>query len=357
MTFVFIYTMISQNQILVKGVFMSKIFKAANLYAVNDLRYEDASLSECKKDELIIEVKSCGICGSDISRVYDKGTYHFPTIIGHEFSGKVSYDPENKVSGKKVVVFPLLPCFKCKSCKEGNYATCENYDYYGSRCDGGMSEYIIVKRWNVLIIPQNLSYDEAAMCEPISVARHAILKLGIQNGDNVFISGAGPIGLIAGMWAKSFGAKDVFYIDVDERKTEFAKNLGFKEYESDILIDCVLEGTGHSDALKKCLEAVKPHGSMVLMGNPADTISLTQNTYWHILRKELKICGTWNSSFNDTENDWKESLKAMEDGIINVKPLITHKFPLSKCNEAFEMIKNRSEFYSKVILNMNGDEQ
>ena len=84
---------------------------------------------------------------------------------------------------------------------------------------------------------------------------------------------------------------------------------------------------------------------------------MTQNTYWHILRKELKICGTWNSSFNDTENDWKESLRAMENGIINVKTLITHKFPLSKCNEAFEMIKNRSEFYNKVILNMNGDEQ
>ncbi len=336
---------------------MKKIFKAANLHAVNDLRYEDIQLCECKNDEVIVEVKSCGICGSDISRVYTKGTYHFPTVIGHEFSGKVVYDPENKILEEKVVIFPLLPCFKCKSCEEGSYATCENYDYYGSRRDGGMSEYIAVKRWNALIMPKNLSYDEGAMCEPVSVARHAILKLGIQNGDNIFISGAGPIGLIAGMWAKMFGAKDVFYIDVDERKTEFAKTLGFKEYKNDVLIDCALEGTGHGDALEKCLESVKPHGSMVLMGNPSGNVSMTQSTYWHILRKELKISGTWNSSFNDAENDWWESLKAMAEGAIDVKPLITHKFPLSDCNEAFEMMKKRSVFYNKVILNMNGDEQ
>ena len=110
-------------------------------------------------------------------------------------------------------------------------------------------------------------------------------------------------------------------------------------------------------ALAKCLEAIKPHGSMVLMGNPSGDVSMTQNTYWHILRKELKISGTWNSSFNDTENDWRESLKAMADGLIDVKPLITHRLPLSRCNEAFEMMKSRSEFYNKVMLNMNGDER
>ena len=336
---------------------MKNKIKSANLHAVNDLRYEDTYITGCENDEVIVEVKSCGICGSDISRVYATGTYYFPTIIGHEFSGKIVYDPENKIEGKKVVVFPLLPCFKCGSCKEGSYATCENYDYYGSRRDGGMTEYIAVKRWNILVMPQNLSYDEGAMCEPVSVARHAVLKLDIQSGDNVFISGAGPIGLVAGLWAKMLGAKDVFYIDVNERKIEFAKSLGFKEYKGNVLIDCVLEGTGHSDALKRCLEAAKPHGRMVLMGNPSDNISLTQSTYWHILRKELKISGTWNSSFNDIENDWKESLEAMANGTIDVKPLITHRFPLSRCNEALEMMKNKSEFYNKVILNMNEDEE
>ena len=332
---------------------MKRTVKSAILYAVNDFRYEDTIVEELKEDEVLVQVKSCGICGSDIDRVYKKGTYHFPTIIGHEFSGKVVYDPEEKLSGKNVVIFPLLPCFKCQSCKDGSYATCEDYDYYGSRRDGGMTEYIAIKRWNLLIMPDNLQFDEGAMCEPVSVARHAILKLDIQKGDNIFISGAGPIGLVAGQWAKLFGAQDVYYTDIDKRKIQFAEDLGFHEYKEDVLIDCALEGTGYSNALELCLKNVKPHGKVVFMGNPSGEMILSQNTYWYILRKELKIYGTWNSSYNDIENDWRESLEAMSREKINVKPLITHKLPLSQCNEAFEMMKNKTDFYSKVILNMN----
>jgi len=336
---------------------MIKNVNAANLYAVNDLRYEPKAFEKTNEHEVLIQIKSCGICGSDLDRVYKKGTYHFPTIIGHEFSGKVVYDPQNEFSDKRVVVFPLLPCFKCQNCKTENYATCENYDYYGSRRDGGMAEYINVNRWNLLALPDELSFDEGAMCEPVSVARHAVLKLNVQKGDNLLITGAGPIGLIAGQWAKSFGADNVYYTDIDERKLNFANKLGFHKYEKGVLIDCALEGTGFSDALKICLEAVKPHARLVFMGNPNADIFLVQNTYWAILRKELKIFGTWNSSYNNMENDWKESLKAMSYGKIDVKPLITHKFLLSDCNKAFEMMKNKTEFYNKVIINMNTEEK
>lgn len=327
-----------------------KTVKSANLHAVNDLRYEATPLSPCGEDEVLVRVESCGICGSDLGRVYGKGTYHFPTIIGHEFAGVVTEDPKNELTGKHVVVFPLLPCFKCKNCKEESYATCESYDYYGSRRDGGMTEALPVKRWNLLVMPEHLSFDEGAMCEPVSVARHAVRGLGIQKGDHVFISGAGPIGLIAGQWATLFGAERVYYIDIDERKLEFAKTLGFYAYEDGVTIDCALEGTGFSDALATCLAAVKAHGRVVLMGNPAREVTMSQNTYWHILRKELKVAGTWNSSFNDTENDWKESIRAMAEGKLQVKPLITHTYPLSQCNEAFEMMKAKKEFYNKVIL-------
>lgn len=352
----FVYIIITQTTKKVKVKFMQKNVKSANLYAVNDLRYETTAVDEISDNEVLVQVKSCGICGSDIDRVYRKGTYHFPTIIGHEFSGKVVYDPQNEFTGKNAVIFPLLPCFKCKSCKTGSYATCENYDYYGSRRNGGMTEYIAVNRWNILLMPDNLSFDEGAMCEPVSVARHAVLKLNIQKGDNLFISGAGPIGLISGQWAKLFGAGNVYYKDIDERKIIFAEKLGFHKYEDGMQIDCALEGTGFSDALQICLEAVKSHGKVVFMGNPNRDMCLSQNTYWSILRKELEIYGTWNSSYNNIENDWKESLKTMSEGKIDVKPLITHKFSLSDCNTAFDMMKNKTEFYNKVILNMNEEE-
>lgn len=329
-----------------------KTMRCANLHGINDLRYEDIPMPESGQDEVLVEVKSCGICGSDIPRVYTKGTYHFPTVIGHEFAGRVVWDPQKEYEGQKMAVFPLLPCFHCKSCEEGNYATCENYDYYGSRRNGGMSEYIAVKRWNLLRVPESVSYNEAAMCEPVSVARHAICKLNIKEGDNLLISGAGPIGILAGQWAKSFGAGQVYYFDIDERKIELAKQLGFARYQEGQNINCVLEGTGYSDALAKCLAAVEPSGRMVLMGNPAGEMTLSQNTYWYILRKELTVYGTWNSSYNDRQNDWEESLKAMADGRINVKPLITHAYPLEACKHAFEMMKNKTEFFCKVMLTM-----
>ena len=329
--------------------------KALNLHAVNDLKYETVPVGAPMEDEILLQVKSCGICGSDIDRVYKKGTYHFPTVIGHEFSGKVAYDPSGELDGQRVVVFPLLPCFKCDNCKKQSYATCENYDYYGSRRDGGMSEYICVKKWNLLPLPDELSFDEGAMCEPVSVARHAALKLDIKKGDNLLITGAGPIGLIVGQWAKLFGAGTVCYKDIDKRKIDFAKELGFSEYEKGDLFDCALEGTGFGDALEICLEAVKPQGKVVFMGNPAGSMNLSQNTYWQILRKELKISGTWNSSYSDMDNDWKESLCAMAEGRINVKPLITHRFFLSEGNKAFEIMKNKTEFSNKIILNMNGE--
>lgn len=332
---------------------MKKYVKAANLHAVNDFRYEDILLSNQKGDEVLVEVKSCGICGSDISRVFKNGTYTFPTVIGHEFSGKVVYDEKGEYTNKKVVVFPLIPCFECDNCKKENYATCKNYDYYGSRRNGGMSEYIWIKRRNIVPMDDRLSYDEGAMCEPVSVARHAVLKLNIKQNANVFISGAGPIGLIAGMWAKLYGAKAVYYIDIDKRKIEFAEKLGFSEYTDEISIDCALEGTGHQNGIKKCLEVINPQGTCVFMGNPSDNVLLEQNTYWQILRKELNIFGTWNSSFSDSQNDWKESLKAMVENKINVKPLITQNFPLKECNKAFETIRNKEEFCIKVMLNMN----
>lgn len=317
------------------------------------MRYEDIPLTEKNGDEVLVEVKSCGICGSDIPRVYQKGTYHFPTVIGHEFSGKVVYDEKGELTNKKVAVFPLLPCFECENCINENYATCENYNYYGSRCNGGMSEYIWIKRWNIVEMNDELSYDEGAMCEPVSVAHHAVMKLNIKEGDTIFISGAGPIGLVAGMWARLFGAKCVYYTDIDSRKIAFAEKLGFSEYNSEIHADCVLEGTGHSDGIRKCLEVAKTRGRCVLMGNPADDICLKKDVYWHILRKELKIFGTWNSSYSEVLNDWKESHKAMAEKKIDVRSLITQKFPLSECERAFEIIKNKEEFCVKVMLNMN----
>ena len=186
---------------------MKKTMKALDLYAIGDLRFEELPIPSLGIDEVLVRIAYCGICGSDIPRVFTKGTYHFPTVIGHEFSGTVELDPKGELTAKRVAVFPLLPCFECDSCKTENYALCSAYDYYGSRRDGGMAEYLAVKRFNILELPDSVSLEAGAMCEPSAVALHAIKKLGNLDGKSLLISGAGPIGIIAAMWAKNGGRK------------------------------------------------------------------------------------------------------------------------------------------------------
>lgn len=325
---------------------------AANLHGVADLRYEKVDMPQCGADEVLVKIKNCGICGSDIGRVLVHGTYHFPTIPGHEFSGQVVFDATGEYTGKRVAIFPILPCFQCDMCEDENYAECRNYDYYGSRRDGAYAEYVAVKKWNLVELPDNVSYEEGAMCEPMSVALHAVKKLDIKEGETLLITGAGPIGLIAGMWAKNFGAAKVSYIDIDEKKLAFAESLGFERYDGETLVDAALEGTGASSAIAAAINGVNPFGKMVFMGNPGREVTLSAGDYQKILRKELNIKGTWNSSYASYDNDWKESLQAVSEGRLAVRQLITHRIHLADTLQTIEMMRDYKEFYCKVVIDL-----
>lgn len=326
--------------------------KCLNLHEVGDLRLDDIKLPVCGENEVLVKVKACGICGSDIGRVYAHGTYHFPTVIGHEFSGEVVVDETSEYLGKRVAVFPLLPCFKCDMCLKENYAQCRDYDYYGSRHDGGFAEYIAVKKWNLIELPGNVSFEEGAMCEPVSVALHAVKKLGKLSGKSILITGAGPIGIIAGLWAKKFGAVNIYYIDIDERKLNFAEKFGFYKHGGEE-VQCCVEGTGAASALTVAIDHVCACGKIVLMGNPSGSVELTAKDYQDILRKEITMMGTWNSRYASDVNDWKESLAVLQEGDFPVSDLITHRPNLAECLDVFEMIKKRQEFYCKVVARVD----
>ncbi len=326
--------------------------KCLNLHAIGDLRWEDKPMPVVGDDEVLVKVKCCGVCGSDIGRVYRHGTYHFPTVIGHEFSGEVVEDPHGEWLGKRVAVFPLLPCFECDMCKEGRYAQCHDYDYYGSRRDGGFGEYLAVKTWNLIELPSNVSFEEGAMCEPTAVALHAVKKLGDMTGKTILITGAGPIGIIAGFWAKKFGAETVCFTDIDEQKIQFAKQFGFRGHNGEA-VDVCIEGTGASSAVITALRSVKAFGQVVLMGNPAGAVELGASEYQTVLRKEISLHSTWNSSYSDSANDWREGLAAVGAGELPIGRLITHAVSLKDGIAALEMMRDRKEFYCKVVANID----
>jgi L-iditol 2-dehydrogenase len=319
------------------------------------LVYKDVETPKPKKGEVLVRIRASGICGSDIQRVWQKGTYRFPTIPGHEFSGEVTEVGEDAAEswiGKKAAVFPLLPCGECVYCETGNYAQCENYDYYGSRRDGGFAEYLAVKERNLVPLPDGLDYASAALCEPCAVAVHALGKTEIPLGGTVVIYGTGTIGLMAGKIAQIKGTGRVVLVDVDGAKLDFAKRLGFTDTatpsEIDVKADVCLEGTGVSAGLEGCLKAAKTFGTVVCLGNPAGEITLTQNGYWEILRKELTLKGTWNSGYSHMKNDWVCALDILLKQ--DFSRLITHRYTLSQCNEAFEMLRDKSDFCVKAMF-------
>lgn len=346
--------------------------KALNLHGVNDLRFEDVALPERKSDEVTLRIMAAGICGSDIPRIFTKGTYHFPTIPGHEFSGVITDADDNSLISGRVVVFPLIPCETCEYCQVGNYELCNHYDYYGSRRDGGYAEYLNVKIRNLVWIPSNVTYEEAAMCEPASVALHALRQGKVKAMDTVAIWGIGPIGLLLAKWATAMGAKQVILVARNNMKKEAAEKMGFRHAINSKVTDPInyingltdghgadicVEGTGNSDALAYCLKTCRKMGTVVCMGNPLGNMSLNQDTYWAILRKQLHLVGTWNSSFTELHNDWKDTLSAMSDKKIDVTPLITQKYALREFKKAFNDILNPDIYTCKVMFINKGEDK
>lgn len=333
--------------------------KAYVLHGIGDLRYEDCPLLELRPGWALVKVLVVGICSSDIPRIFEKGTYHFPTIPGHEFSGqveKVANKSDGKWIGKRVGVFPLIPCKKCPSCQKEQYETCANYDYIGSRRDGSFAEYVAVPVWNLIELPETVSDIQGALLEPTAVALHAVKRARIFPSTSVCVVGTGAIGLLAGQWAKILGAGRVVIKGRSESKGQIVQQCGL-EYKADSCageeFDCVIEAVGSAQALEESLLRTAPGGRLVLMGNPDGSRTLSQDLYWRILRKQLTLIGTWNSSYGNNDSDWSKSLYAMADGSLKSDGIVTHMLNREELPKGLEIMRSKSETFCKVILRFN----
>lgn len=349
---------------------MMRTMKAAVLHAPGDLRYEEVEIPQISNDEVLIKVFACGICGSDIPRILTTGTYHFPTIPGHEIGGivyKVGANVDKSLIGKRVAVIPLIPCRSCKLCEVGEFAQCEHYGFLGSRNDGGFAEYVKVPVSNIVIVPEEVDEESVALLEPISVALHAIKNCGVNYGDNVVVYGLGAIGIFIAQWAKAFGASHVFAIDVDQKKVEIAKQVGLVDamctedtnIEASVLektdgigADIVFEASGGGEPVfTQAVAIIRTFGNLGLVGRPMRDITIASKTYEKILRSQITIKGTWSFEFKKfPRHAWEQGLKALKDKQILTKPLITHRFPLSKTFDAVKIMAGKTEFVHKILI-------
>lgn len=352
---------------------MKSAMRAVQLFAPGDVRCETIPVPTIQNPhDVLIRVKVCGVCGSDIERVMSKGAYRYPIVIGHEFSGDIigiDSAVKNLQAEDRVTVMPLVNCGVCDYCRTGSAVTCDDYDYYGSRIDGAMAEYIVVRDHNVLKIPEQVSYLQAAMTDPASVALHAIRKIGLEAGQSVAIFGLGAIGLIAVQWLKALGCKKVIAVDVINDKLNNAASLGadytihgLKENVVEKIlaltdqkgVDAAIELAGNTITQVQAIHAVRKLGTVVYCGITYKDLLLPNASLNKILRGELIVKGSWNSSISPLPiNEWKSALMFMASGDIKLDGLVSHVVKLEECQQIFDMMYNKKEVFTKVIFDPN----
>lgn len=347
--------------------------KAWVLNKIGDIQYQEVDKPVINEDEVLIAVKAAGICGSDIPRIYQTGAHSMPLVLGHEFAGKV-VETGNAVNSywlnKRVGVFPLIPCGKCIACQKKQYEMCRKYDYLGSRSNGGFAEYVKVPAWNLIELPNNVTYYDAAMLEPTAVAYHAIRQLNVEKMNNVVVCGLGTIGMLIAMLLIARGADNIYVIGNKKSQKQMAVKLGItKDNYCDVNSENVSEwinnhtGGAGADAFFECvgknqtvslaIDNAAPGGSICLVGNPYTDMFLDKQVYWKVLRNQLKINGTWNSSFsNESDDDWHSVVNLLSSGHIKPSALITHKYNLYDLDNGFNIMHDKLEDYIKILAIM-----
>jgi len=327
--------------------------KTVQLESNKVLKVLDQRVPEISDDECLVKIKICGVCSSDIYRAFENGAYFYPLIMGHEISGQICMVGEkvnNFIVGDDVSVFPLIPCFRCQSCKTKQYATCSKYKYYGSRNSGGFCEYIAIKEWNLIKI-NSIGYKNGALLEPLSVVVHGIKKASLLDKNimidkmKICVIGSGFLGLLMSeiIFNKLSNCKihildrnqfKLDYLSHSDRITTHCLDDSEKwEYfieNSKNSFDYIFELSGNEINFSRSILLSKPNGKILWLGNIQSNLLIEKTLVSSILRKELQIIGSWNSHFKHKNDDWLDAIKLIEQGYVNPSKYITQSILLDE---------------------------
>ena len=341
---------------------MKGLFKAAAGGGNMELREVD--IPRPGPGEVLVEVKSAGICGSDLHIYHWNIAYKMnpPMIIGHEFSGVVAETGEGVEGwekGARVTGEPSATiCGKCRYCRTGAYNMCADRRVLGYWQNGGFAEYVVVAANRLHRLPDNISFDEGALTEPLACCVHGVHELtGIEIGDLVAVSGPGAIGLICAQLAKAEGAQVmVIGTSADKQRLAAAKAMGMdfcvnldeqdpvklaQELSDGEGADVFLECSGAGPAAALGLETVRRQGKYTQIGLFGKPITLD---FERISYKELHVTG----SLGQRWTAWKRTIRIMAQGKVNLKAVISGKFPLTRWKEAFDKFEAKDGL--KILL-------
>jgi len=336
--------------------------KTAFLYGICDVRVEDSPIKQPDSDQALIRIRSCGVCPTDV-RSYTgvRKSSDYPRTLGHEWVGEVVETGENShgfSAGDRIAADWRVVCGQCYYCRRGIFNYC--LKTRNERVRGGFCEYGTAISSNMRLIPENVSFEEAAFSEPLACCINGVRRNNISLGDDVVVIGAGPIGLMHVQLAKYHGAR-VIASDLIESRLEVAKKLGADDTISAAKEDtlkrvmdmtegrganAVVVAIGTTEAASLGISVAAINGSVNFFAGtyPSGDISLDPNVIHY---KQLVLTG----SHDFTPHDFTMALKLIEYGIVKVKPIISHVIPLSDIASAFDIVAERKGL--KVVVKMD----
>ena len=336
------------------------------LYGVKDLRVENVEKPRIGTGEVLVKVKAATTCGTDLKifqRGYVERVIKLPTVFGHEWAGEVvevTQDSEWPKIGMRVRAGNSAPCLRCAMCQKGKYNLCENMIWLW----GAYAEYIKVPARMVLVnmqeIPPNVTYEEAAVAEPLACVLHGVEEIGVKLGDTVTIMGAGPIGLLHLLTAKKIGVEKTIIVDVVDERLSFAQRIGAGEVinasKENVVkkvqqltggygADVVIEAIGLPSTWEQALKLAGKGGKILEFGGCPPGTEIKVNAE-HLHYDELTVMG----AFHTTPLHFRKALNLIASRTIDVRPLITRKMKLKNIAEAFEMLSTSKNEIKIAIL-------
>jgi L-iditol 2-dehydrogenase len=341
--------------------------KAAVAYSGETIRIEEFELPAPGPGELVIRVRACGLCGSDLAKLFQH-KLQVPTVLGHEIAGEVvgiGVDVNQFRVGDRVVVAHHVPCYGCHYCRHGNYSMCRRFKQSNLH-PGGFAEAVLVPAEHVqlttLRLPDDVSFDMASFTEPLACCLRSLHRWNLQPGDVIMVVGLGPMGLLMAQLIQAHHGV-VLGTDMDENRLEFAQRGGVDIVGSaanvELLTQCVKDLTrgqgcdvvvltaGHGGTVQEALRWVRDGGTITLFGNLAlhQPAEIDPNVLYY---REITLQG----SYSPSPLELVHALHLIASHAVNVDRLITHRLPLEELPQAVELARTRQAM--KAIINPYG---
>jgi 2-desacetyl-2-hydroxyethyl bacteriochlorophyllide A dehydrogenase len=328
------------------------------------IEFQDRILRVPAADEVVIKVKAAAICGSDLHLFRGRHpSAQLPSAVGHEIAGDVyavGKDVKQFSVGDRVTIEPVIACGKCEFCLRGQYHLCAQISFQYRKGQGGFAPYFIVQEDRAYKLPDNATYAEGALVEPLSVALHAVKKSGMRLGQSGAIFGAGAIGLLVLMLAQHVSGSKIFISDVRPYRLNKATELGawrvidsrhedavrvILEETQQMGVDHAFEAVGLETTLVQSLNVVKKGGVVTMLGIFEDSLAMVPANLF--IQHEITLSGSQGYNW-----DFQDSLRLLEKGSIDLKPLITHRLSLERLIEGFEILMDPDGAAIKVLVDV-----